>query len=154
MTTVAGSSPPPASEGVSVDAHLAVQFSAPALGESLTPDALSLVGPDGPVTTRVIVAEGGRLAFVWPATRLRESSRYTLTISGARDQQGRAVVPSSVAFTTTAQPDLADAADLEEWVPDVATVSQGWRANRRPSSWESLAPLMARPGVTAVSGRT
>jgi hypothetical protein len=25
----------------------------------------------------------------------------------------------------------------------------GWRANRPPSSWESLAPL----GVTAVSGR-
>ena len=106
------------------------------------------------MTTRVILAEGGRLAFVWPAARLSDRTEYTLTVSAVRDQQGRAVVPASVVFTTATPPAKpADPADVEEWVPDAGSSSKGWRSNRPPSPWESLAPLMGPLGVTAISGR-
>jgi hypothetical protein len=89
-TMVAASSPASSSEDVPADARIALRFSAPVMAASLTVDALSLTGPDGPVTTRVILAEGGRLAFVWPAARLSDGTEYHADgVGGARPTGSR-----------------------------------------------------------------
>jgi RHS repeat-associated protein len=152
-TAMVASSPADSSENVPVDAHFGLQFSAPLSTSSLTADTLTLTGPDGIVTTRLIVAEGGRLVFVWPAAQLQEGSDYALTVAGVRDQQGRELGRATVAFSTVRHATNTDAPDPEEWTPEAASAERGWKANRPASPWETLDPLMAPPGVTAVSGR-
>jgi RHS repeat-associated protein len=154
LVTVAASIPAPGAMDVALDAHLAVRFSAPLALSSLTPETLRLSGPTGAIATRVIAAEDGRLAFVWPAELLAEHAEYTLAVSGAIDLSGVPVAPASITFTTVqAAKDHGDVVDNEEWVPDAESIRNGWRTNRPPSPWESLAPLTAPPGVTAISGR-
>jgi RHS repeat-associated protein len=151
---VAFATPGPGTSGVAPDARLAVRFSHALTPESLTSATLSLQGVDGPVETRVIAAEGGRLAFVWPADRLAEGASYVLNVSGAVDVLSVPVASTSIPFVTRAQPaDLSDASDPEAWIPDPRNPDERWRTNRPRSSWESLAPLVAPPGVTAISGR-
>ena len=149
---VTGSIPVNGAKDVPVDAHVALRFSNAMVVETLTPDMVKLAGPDGVVLTRIIPAEQGRLAFVWPAEPLADDSTYTLTISGAIDLAGLSLPPSSVSFTTSSRP-LDSTVDTEEWIPDADSIRNGWRTNRPPSPWESLAPLTAPPGVTAISGR-
>jgi len=149
---MSGSIPANDATDVPLDAHLAIRFSVAMTLDTITPDTLMLIGPDGPVVMRVIPAEQGRLAFVWPGEPLAEDTRYTLLISRAVDVTGIALAPASLTFTTTVRPTDA-AVDDEEWIPDADSVKNGWRTNRPPSPWESLAPLMAPPGVTAISGR-
>jgi YD repeat-containing protein len=149
---ISGSIPANDATDVPLDVHLAIRFSVAMALETLTPETLTLIGPDGPVLVRVIAAEQGRLAFVWPAEPLAEDTRYTLTVSGAIDLSGLPLAPASLTFTTTTRP--ADAVvDEEEWIPDANSVKNGWRTNRPPSPWESLTPLIAPPGATAISGR-
>jgi hypothetical protein len=83
--------------------------------------------------------------------RSRRSQTYTLAISGAVSDRGIAIVPATITFTTVARKPGADIADSEAWRP--GTGKDGWRSGRGPSPWETLAPLQAPPGVTAVSGR-
>ncbi len=127
-------------------------FSKPLTVTSLTPQTVSLEGPDGRIATRVIAAENGRLAFIWPTDALSNGATYTVRISSAVDQTGTPVAPASISFTTV-QPSVDKAADDgEAWIPD-ALGQDRWRANRPPSSWESMPTLSAPPGVTAVAGR-
>jgi hypothetical protein len=150
---VAGSMPVHGATDVAVDTRVAVRFSEPTAIESLTPETLRLTGPDGLVIVRIVAAEEGRLVFLWPAAPLTDGGRYTLTIAGGVTPTGQEIVPSSITFTTVEHQTSASSDDAEAWVPDAEAIKNGWRANRPPSPWESLAPLMAPPGVTAISGR-
>jgi RHS repeat-associated protein len=138
---------------IAVDAHVALRFSEALDVASLSPQTIALSGPDGTVPIRVIAAEGGRLVFVWPTDKLVEDTTYTVTLSGASNASGTLVVPFSMTFTTLQRPVEKPEADAEIWTPDAATMQNGWRTNRPPSPWESLDPLMAPPGVSAISGR-
>jgi len=149
---ISGSIPANNATDVPLDVHVAIRFSVAMTLETLTPETFKLIGPDGPVLIRVIVAEQGRLAFVWPAEPLAEDTQYTLSVSGPIDLTGVPLAPASLTFTTTTRPTDA-VIDEEEWIPDANSVKNGWRTNRPPSPWESLAPLMAPPGATAISGR-
>jgi RHS repeat-associated protein len=139
--------------GVPLDTHIALRFSTAMNAASLSPDTVSLAGPEGVVPVHVIPAEQGRLAFVWPATRLSDDSTYTLTLSGAVDGVGTPLTPTTITFTTVRPTTDAGKVDPEEWAPDAATRRNGWRSNRAPSPWETTAPLLAPLGVSAVSGR-
>ena len=138
---------------VPLDAHIALRFSDALIAASVTSASVTLSGPDGAVKTRVVVAEGGRLAFVWPAEPFVEDTTYAVTIDGPVDPFGVPVVPTSIAFTTTGatRPDPG-ASDTEAWTPS-ADASDGWRTGRPPSSWTALPPLAAPPGVTAIAGQ-
>lgn len=139
---------------VETDMHVAARFSAPVAPDTVTDGHVTLSGPNGVVTTVIVTAEGGRLAFVWPDAPLADGAVYTVTASGLTDASGRALASVSFRFTTRQRPsDQADAVDREAWSPDAHLGEKGWRTNRPPAPWESLAPLMAPPGVTAVSGR-
>jgi RHS repeat-associated protein len=149
---VTGSIPTNGATEVPVDAHVALRFSDAMVVETLTADTVKLAGPDGAVLTHIIPAEQGRLAFLWPAEPLAEESTYTVTVSGAIDVAGIPMPSSSLTFTTSSR-SLDPTVDTEEWIPDADSIRNGWRTNRPPSPWESLAPLTAPPGTTAISGR-
>jgi hypothetical protein len=115
------------------DTHLALRFSNAMRPESLTSESLILSGPEGVVTTQVILAEGSRLAFIWPASVLTGASTYTLTVSGAVDVRGLPAAPTVISFTTSASSDTTNPViDSEAWLPDRDAARNGWRANRPP----------------------
>ena len=138
---------------VPVDARMTLRLSHAARIETITDQTVALSGPNGLVTTRVVAAEDGRLVFVWPAAPLAAGADYTLAVSGVADEAGTAIAPIASTFTTVRPSDRNNVADPEEWIPDAASVENGWRTNRPPSPWESLPPLMGSAGATAVSGR-
>lgn len=55
------------------------------------------------------------------------------------------------------EPDVAAASeptlDDEDWLPNTQNLKDGWRIGRPDSSWQSLPPLQAEPGVTALAGQ-
>ena len=146
--------PPTGATNVPLDAHLALRFSDALIPASVTSASVRLSGPDGIVKTRIVVAEDGRLAFVWPAEPFNEDTTYALTIDGPIDPFGVPVIPTSMAFTTTTRATRPDSAggDTEAWVPS-ADASDGWRTGRPPTSWTALPPLAAPLGVTAIAGQ-
>jgi hypothetical protein len=83
---------------------------------------------------------------------LEEGETYELTLDGPATGTGRALVPAAMSFTTVTRrrPELPDE---EAWRPGRGGEKDGWRSGRPPSPWESLAPLQAPTGVTALSGR-
>ncbi|HEU4890869.1 MAG TPA: RHS repeat-associated core domain-containing protein [Vicinamibacterales bacterium] len=151
---VTGSVPANGAVDVAVDARLALRISRPLRAGMVTAATVRVDGEEGPVEALVVPAEGGRLVFVTPRLPLRERARYTLTIDGIPDVTARPLVGAAVSFTTAASPDPATSeTDNEAWVPDPRLREHGWRTNRPASPWESLPPLMAAPGTTAISGR-
>ena len=152
---VASSMPSDAEIDVAVHARVALLLSRPLQPETVTAATVTLTGSEGVVDARVVAAEGGRLVFVTPRVPLPYASTYTLTIAGATDRAGQAMAAASMSFTTIEEPrPPADAlSDQETWVPSEHSRRDGWMAERPPSPWESLAPLMAPPGTTAISGR-
>lgn len=152
VPVVSAALPEGGSTDVAVDAHAAVRFST-AMAPASLEGAFTLRGPVRSVAVKVVPAEQGRLAFVWPLEPLEEGTTYVLAIDGALDASGTPIVPSSVVFTTVDRSPAIDPADFEAWIPDAQSLLNGWRANRPPSPWESLPPLTAPPGVTAISGR-
>ena len=101
------------------DTHVVIRFSDAMEPSTLTSDSLTLRGPSSVVITHIVAAEHGRLAFIWPAQRLAEGTTYALTVAGARNAVGLAVIPASIAFTTAERrPMTASPADQEQWSPD------------------------------------
>jgi RHS repeat-associated protein len=147
---VVSTSPVNDSENVPLDARIVIQFSEPMDMRSLNGERVAVRGRDGPFPVRVVGAEGGRLAFVWPNEPLMEGERYSVVVAGSASLHGQRLPVSSFTFTTVSRRPVADD---EEWHPTAEHHRNGWRSNREPSPWETLAPLMAPPGVTAVSGR-
>jgi RHS repeat-associated protein len=153
-STLTMSIPSADAEDVAIDTHIALRFSGALDQASVTGDAVTLAGPDGPLATMLIPAEDGRLVFVWPGAPLADGATYEVRIAGLADASGRAVPAASVRFTTKQRStDGGTPTDTEAWTPNGGDRENGWRTNRPPSPWESLAALMAEPGVTAVSGR-
>ncbi|HEY7291190.1 MAG TPA: RHS repeat-associated core domain-containing protein [Vicinamibacterales bacterium] len=152
---LAGSIPANGTSDVVTDTRIALRFSEPLAISTVAP-GLELRGPNGPVVTRVVVAEQGRLAFVWPVEPLEEDTTYEVRVSEATSAAGRPVVPALVTFTTKLHdPHTTSGSDTDEpWTPDRSRPARDqWRTDRPPSPWEALPPLMAPPGVTAISGR-
>lgn len=93
----------PASEALQVPLQgpLAIRFTAPVNVRQLTDKTVTLLGPGGVVKTRVVGAEGGRLAFVQLPDDLYPGSRYTLFVQGLHEANGDPVPYTAIGFTTT-----------------------------------------------------
>ena len=76
---------------IALDQTLTLRFSTPLAGESLSGEAVTLIGPNGRIPLRVVAAEGGLLAFVTPAQDLNPHATYTLFVRGARSLAGLAL---------------------------------------------------------------
>lgn len=172
-------SPPNGTEGVPLDARIAVRFSRPIRIESLSSDAVTLLGPGGTTRARVVPAEGGLLLFVTPAAQLFPDSEYTLFIDGAVDAEGNPLSFFAAGFRTRSlregdrtKPSTERDAEAKaktkdsrsEKLParvaaDAAADSEVWIPGpaQRHGDWRAHLPpsqLQQLPALTAASGVT
>ena len=131
-------------QNVALDAVVAVRFSRALRVTSVNMNTVTLTGPEGNVAVKVVSAEAGMLAFVSPHDPLLPATSYLLTLSGATDLSGSALPDTTLTFTTA-----GDSA------PGQSGTNGSDKAQSNPfdSHWRKLPPLMAPPGVTAVSGQ-
>lgn len=139
-TRLADTLPVDGATDVAVDARIAVRFSQPIDPLSIG-SGLSLVGPSGPISLNVVVAESGRLLFVAPAGALVPDTTYTAGVSGVRDLTGADVPSAQITFTTRGDSSTTSAE------PDGG-------GDGTHSPWRTLPPLVAMPGETALAGQT
>src|SRR5215213_9945189 len=147
---LSGSVPAGGAAEVATQALIGLRFSKALRVETVNAATVTLNGPQGAVTARVVAAEQGRLAFVTPLLPLSEATTYTVTVSGAGD----GVAAASISFTTVgkSRPDRR-APDDEAWVPDGNNLHGNWKSKRAEYPAQSLPPLQAAPGVTALAGQ-
>jgi hypothetical protein len=150
---VAASSPVTGAHDVPLDARIVVRFSDALRTDTVTTATIRLAGARGDLRTNVVVAEHGRLVFVWPLDPLEEDETYVLTLDGAANDRGAPLVRATITFTTVTRTPTVDVLENEAWQRTSESGKNGWRSGRPPSPWETLPPLQAPPGVTAVSGR-
>lgn len=150
-THVAGSFPGNDATNVPTDTVIGLRFSRTVTVQTINPATLTLNGPRGSVATRIVPAESGRLAFVTPLLPLEPGTTYTVSFAGASEQTG-IVVPSLFSFTT-AGGESGNRYGDEDWVPDANNLRGDWRSKPVNSEAQSLPPLQAEPGVTALAGQ-
>jgi RHS repeat-associated protein len=149
---IAEAQPRGSARDVPLDANISLRFSQRVQPEALNEQTVVLSNTDGSVPVRVVAAENGRLAFVWPRDRLQPETTYRLTVANVRNLSDVALPSGQVTFTTVKAPNTTETEDEEVWTPDPSNPA-GWQTRRPPSPWQSLAALQAAPGVTAVAGQ-
>lgn len=131
--------------------RLMLHFSKPVILSGQAGGGVRLSAPAGDVSVAVVPTEGGRLLFVRPDA-LQPDTTYTLRVVQLTDAAGLPVPEVSLRFTTAADAKSTAADEAEDWTPDPWR-GDGWRTNRPDSPWQTLPPLQAGPGDTAVSGQ-
>ena len=155
---LAASLPVNGESNVPVDSLVALRFSKQIDHELINRATIRLAEPDGVVQSKIIPAENGRLAFIVPLEPLKNATSHTLTVSIPSDS-GSTIISASVVFTTVEakKHDLPTTPDLRtgdvDWTPNVENLKGDWRGNFEKSAFESLAPLQAPAGETAISGQ-
>lgn len=156
---VTASLPSDGAKGVSLEMPLAVRFSELLRAETVNAETVTLTGPQGNVSIKVIPAEKGMLAFVTPTEKLLPGTSYALLLSKSLDSEAQQLGPTVVTFTTidsdktNGDADKNNLPDTESWIPDANNLRGNWRSNRPRTSWEDLPPLKAAAGVTALAGQ-
>jgi RHS repeat-associated protein len=97
---VEASLPEPDANDVAVTDRIAVRFSKPLQVDGVTNQTVTLVGPAGAVSGKVVAAGSGLLVFFTPNVDLLPAATYTLFLQGLADRQGQAVPWSAFSFTT------------------------------------------------------
>lgn len=136
---------------------------------------VGLVVGDHPLGDADGLAEG-LLVFITPDAALAAGARYTVTLNGLEDREGFLVPFTAIRFTTVPGPTTTSSggAGRSGGSSEAGTGHQGhhasagsetsetldeweWRGERRNgkpySPWQSLPPLQAPPGVTALAGQ-
>ncbi len=144
LTEARASSPEDGAVDVPLDALIALRFSEPLAIQTINSQNATLTGPEGAVQAKVVGAENGMLAFISPAPSLLPGTAYSVSFSGALDLKNVTVAAKNFTFTTAGEPDSGD----DGWTPN-----GDWMTHRGPSKWQSLPPLKAPPGVTALAGQ-
>jgi RHS repeat-associated protein len=148
------STPADGATDLPVDTFFGLRFSNQLSVETANRESFVLAGPEGSVAAKVVPAEAGRLVFVTPEVSLAPNTRYTLSMSGAVDVNGRTISPGAISFTTKANPIPTLTTDEEDWIPKTGNLKGDWRSNRPDSPWQKLPALLAEEGVTALAGQT
>jgi RHS repeat-associated protein len=171
-TELMASLPADGATDVPTTGRLGLRFSIPVQVGMLSPETISLVGRDGAVTGTVIAAENGSLVFMTPTAPLAPGAHYRLGLRGMRDANGSPMADTTITFTTarkggggagdTAAPLSSSSASQpsdtvpiedEQWAPDPRFPFGNWRTGRAKSAWETLPPLQAASGTTALAGQ-
>lgn len=134
----------PGKDNTSASIHgpLVVRFAAPVDLHELDQHAVTLLGPEGTVSVKVVGVESGRLAFVQLPDDLYPGSRYTLFVKGLHTAAGKAVPYTAVGFTTAShdetgvvlagpgtRPVAATVASLEPSQPPLYVMAGGGHAD-------------------------
>jgi RHS repeat-associated protein len=165
------SSPPDGATDVATASLVALRFSSPVDPAIVTDQSVFLTGDHGSQAAQVVAAEAGRLVFLTADTHLLPGTRYTVTMSGLADPAGRPVPFMVVSFQTADSPMAGPPGgpptgppsppgtpgpapdDDEDWSPRGPDGRRDWRHGGPPSRWETLPPLEADAGTTALAGR-
>src|ERR1700733_6878590 len=118
---------------------IGIRFSKPLAVETINIGSFALTGPTGLVSTKVVPAEGGMLGFVTPAFPLQSGGTFLLTVQGPVNFQNLELVTKTITFTVAGV------------APQANTPSSDATSSGVPA--QMLGPLMAPPGVTALSGQ-
>ena len=172
--TVTESQPSDGEKDVPVSAFIALRFSQHLAVTSLDSATVTLIGPAGQVTAKVVPAEQGMLLFVTPTQELLPAAYYTLFIRGASDPQGNALPLFTLGFET-ATLSAGDSSGVVTssggagtisvirsplppsvgvWQPSSADYSGNWFMGPVTKTAQANVPmLMAPQGITALSGQ-
>src|SRR6266852_700468 len=142
---VEASNPSDGEDNVHLDTLIAVRFSRPLSVETVNADTLALTSPEGNVRAKAIPAEGGMLAFVRVPDGLAGGTTYTISLSNETDRAGTTLTSATISFTTAGPSSSGQLGSNSE--------NSAPKANPFDSPWRKLPPLLAPPGVTAVSGQ-
>jgi len=93
------------------------------------------------------------LAFITPESPLFPGAAYTVSLSGLTDTSNDSLADSSISFSTAHARAPIQGFDDEEWIPDTRSGQGNWQSGRSASAWQSLPPLQAPLGVTALAGQ-
>lgn len=143
MAETRATSPQDGVTNVDVNALISLRSSRPLRIDTINSQTLLLEGPVGMVQARIVGAEGGMLGFITPNSSLLPGSTYSVKFSGAFDNNNVTAAFTQFSFTTAGQAPPGDG-----WIPDI-----GWMSNGATSKWQSMPPLHAAPGVTALAGQ-
>jgi RHS repeat-associated protein len=149
ITETKATSPEDGATEVSLTALISMRFSRPLLMPTIDSQTIALSGPQGTIDARVIGAESGMLAFVSPRAALLPGTVYSVTLSGATDGNNQGVAYAQITFTTAGDAPLAGEAPISDtWTP-----TSDWMTHNPISKSQSLSPLQAPLGVTALAGQ-
>ena len=149
LTRAVESLPRDGAQELPLDLRIAIRFSDALRVSTVNATTVRLMTEVGAaVDATVVPTEGGRLVFVTPRDPLRPEATYLVLVENAVSGSGGPVQPLRLSFTTA-----ADGADPEDWDPDTADAGSGWRTRRAATEWQTLPPLQAPPGVTALAGQ-
>lgn len=169
---LAGSLPLHDSVNVDTDRIISLRFSKPLRPETVSIETVTLSGPKGIETIKIVVAEGGMLAFITPEADLLPGSTYQVTINGASDKNGLLLPASGISFSTEPLPGDGRSSDPSGSPTSPESGSRGskpgpesedsdesaeWKGKLKDgkpySHWQDLPPLQAEPGTTALAGQ-
>jgi hypothetical protein len=145
--------------GVALNLVVALRFSEPMNVTTVNSATATLEGPNGPQTSSVVPAEGGMLAFITPASSLQPGTTYTVKLSGMLAQNRLALdSPTTFSFTTGGGSggganEALSTSSNEFGADSVWLPTSDWLTHLPASPWQSLPPLKAPSGVTALSGQ-
>lgn len=148
---VVASSPQDGAIEVPLDAVLSVRFAAPVRMGSISTSTVTLKGPEGELESRTVAAEAGMLGFITPRQPLVPGTTYAVTLAGVAAHDG-STVPFWVFTFTTEGTNPEDAANAAAAAADNGNAGAATSADAL-ERLRKLPPLMAPPGVTAVSGQ-
>jgi RHS repeat-associated protein len=143
ITDTAATSPEDGAVDVPLDALISMRFTRPVQTATINDQTVILSGPLGIVAAKIVGAENGMLAFITPGAALAPGTVYSLKFSGALDVNNANVAFREFMFTT-----VADQSQNDLWTPNA-----DWRTHNAASQWQSMPPLQAKPGVTALAGQ-
>lgn len=154
--------PSRAQADVPVDGVMAVDLGEPIDRTAVSTDAVTLMGPLGPVTIVVAVTDDGRCLVIKPQEDLLPLTTYTLVVTGLRDQQARPLPPSVTTVTTPrvspmpGPTTVRDETDEEAWTPTRSHRGGAWTSGKRPDPPPLRAtasvPSATPAGATALTG--
>src|SRR5205807_456804 len=139
----AATSPEDGAADVPIDTLVSMRFNRPIQIATITDQTVVLSGPSGVVDAKIAGAESGMLAFITPRNALVPGTTYSVRFSGALDTNNANVAFTEFMFTTA-----ADHSQDDLWTP-----SPDWMTHNPASKWQSMPPLQAAPGVTALAGQ-
>src|SRR6185437_4626837 len=98
---VEASLPADRSTNVPPNSIISMRFSEPLNVLSLNSQTVTLSGPQGSESAKVVPAEGGRLVFLTPGSPLAEGTTFTISVNGAVNSASALIAPTLISFTTS-----------------------------------------------------
>lgn len=101
--TLATSIPATNATDFPADGLITLRFSEPMDMRSIDTKTITLVGPGGDTSVKVVGAEGGRLAFITPSSDLTPAAHYTLFLQGVTSPGNQGLPFTAIDFAVAVQ---------------------------------------------------